>query len=453
MSFPRYEKYKDSGVEWLGDVPEHWSVNQLRRSLDSIDYGISDSLEPDGDIAILRMGNINDGKIIMEDLKYVNSIDPALFLKKGDLLYNRTNSLDLIGKVGMFEGNCKIRVSFASYLVRLRSSADCVPEYLAYMLNTPGILGEARANAIVAIGQCNLNPTRYGGLTVVIPPRSEQREIVLHLDHETAKIDALIAEQQRLIELLKEKRQAVISHAVTKGLNINAPMKDSSIEWLGEVPAHWAIVPTGYRYDIQLGRMLNAERSVGKDMRPYLRVADVQWGTINVEDLPLMDFPPDARERYRLQPGDLIVNEGGSYVGRSAIWRGELAECYYQKALHRVRARNVQNDTAEFLLFVMEFATKSGVFVAGGNQTTIDHLTAEQLRAYRFCFPPLSEQIQIVEFLLTETSRIDALAAEAEAIIALLQERRTAIISAAVTGKIDVRGIVPVESERELVVA
>ena len=148
----------------------------------------------------------------------------------------------------------------------------------------------------------------------------EQKCIAAFLDRETAKIDALVEEQQRLIELLKEKRQAVISHAVTKGLDPNAPMKDSGIEWLGEVPAHWEVVSVGYRYEVQLGRMLNEERSGGENLRPYLRVFDVQWNSINTEDLPLMDFPPEAQIRYRLNPGDLLVNEGGGNVGRSSIW-------------------------------------------------------------------------------------------------------------------------------------
>ncbi|MCS7797837.1 restriction endonuclease subunit S [Pseudomonas aeruginosa] len=157
----------------------------------------------------------------------------------------------------------------------------------------------------------------------------------------------------------------------------------------------------------------------------------------------MMDFPPDAQSMYRLRDGDLLVNEGGSYIGRSAIWRGELDECYYQKALHRLRPHSRMKDTSEFFLYVMEMATQQGVFVAGGNQTTIDHLTAEQLRKYRFAFPPMEEQLQIGEFLSVESSRNLSTTAEAEKLIGFLQERRSALISAAVTGKIDVRGWQP----------
>lgn len=284
-----------------------------------------------------------------------------------------------------------------------------------------------------------INTGDFFDVRVALPPEDEMQNIISFLDRETDKIDALVAEQERLIALLKEKRQAVISQAVTKGLDPTMPMKDSGVEWLGEVPAHWEVTRLGHRYEVQLGRMLNEERAQGDDLRPYIRVFDVQWGAINVDDLPLMDFPPDARQRYLLKSGDLLVNEGGSYVGRSAIWRGEIPECYYQKALHRVRPLDRNSDTTAFLYFMMELATRLGVFVAGGNQTTIDHLTAEKLRAHRFAFPPRQEQDSIAEFLEGRLQELGTLTAESERAIALLKERRAALISAAVTGKIDVR--------------
>ena len=165
----------------------------------------------------------------------------------------------------------------------------------------------------------------------------------------------------------------------------------------------------------------------------------MQWWAINIDDLPQMDFDPSIRNRFRLTPGDLLINEGGSYPGRAAIWNGDLEECYFQKALHRLRPCDATTDTTRFFFYVMAWATAHGVFTAGGNESTIEHLPAERLRKYRFGFPPMSEQLEIAEFLDRELSSLDALTAEAERAIELLQERRTALISAAVTGKIDVR--------------
>jgi type I restriction enzyme S subunit len=213
---------KPSGIEWLGDVPAHWAMSLLKRAFRSVDYGISDALDSEGAVAILRMGNIEGGKVITADLKYIDAVDPLLLLEPGDLLYNRTNSLDLIGKVGLFVGGGSQLVSFASYLVRLRTKDESVPEYFAYFLNTDGILGLARANAFVAIGQCNLNPTRYGEIPIAIPPRSEQCGIVEYLDREVQSIDALTAEAQRAIDLLQERRTALISAAVTGQIDVRS---------------------------------------------------------------------------------------------------------------------------------------------------------------------------------------------------------------------------------------
>ena len=148
--------------------------------------------------------------------------------------------------------------------------------------------------------------------SVVFPPvLSEQIQIACFLDHETARIDALIEEQQLLIELLKEKRQAVISHGVTKGLDPTVPMKDSGVEWLGEVPAHWQVCKLSFRYSVELGKMLDEKKNTGTNPLPYLRNQDVQWGRINIDGLPLIDIEPSEYERYSVRLGDLLVCEGG----------------------------------------------------------------------------------------------------------------------------------------------
>ncbi len=213
-------KLKDSGIEWLGQVPEHWEVMKLKRVFSSVDYGISESLSPEGNVAILRMGNIQDGRLDLSDLKFVDSVDDRLILVPGDLLYNRTNSLDLIGKVGLFAEQSEGPVSFASYLVRLRTVPESVPQYFAYLLNMDGMLGMARSLAFVAIGQCNLNPTRYGMISIAAPPRKEQLEIVRYLDTEVSRIDALVTEAVRTMEVLSERRSAVVSAAVTGKIDI-----------------------------------------------------------------------------------------------------------------------------------------------------------------------------------------------------------------------------------------
>jgi len=185
---------------------------------------------------------------------------------------------------------------------------------------------------------------------VPILPVEEQRAIAVFLDRETAKIDALVAKKELVIELLHEKRSALITQAVTKGLDPNIPMKDSGVEWLGEIPIHWTVAPLYSRYEVALGKMLDASRISGEHLRPYLRNVDVQWDRINVDGLPEMDFDTADRIRYGLSAGDLLVCEGGD-VGRTAVWNGELEECYYQKAVHRLRPYS-GSEIPRFLYYV-----------------------------------------------------------------------------------------------------
>lgn len=211
--------------------------------------------------------------------------------------------------------------------------------------------------------------------------------------------------------------------------------KDSGIDWLAEIPAHWDVAPVYARYEVALGKMLDARRVAGDSPGFYLRNIDVQWDAVNTEGLPEMDFPAFERDRYLLRPGDLLVCEGGE-VGRTAIWRGEMAECFYQKAIHRVRPRSPR-EAPRFFYYLMYTLAKRGVFVAGGNPNTIDHLTAVQLRHYRTPFAPPSEQHAIARFLDRETARIDGLVAKKERLIELLREKRAALITRAVTKGLD----------------
>ena len=454
MSFPRYPAYKPSGVEWLGEVPEHWLVEPFKRQIERNDGG-SWGDDPEGlmDTIVLRSTEQTvDGRWKIEDPSFrkLNDHDKnSSLLVEGDLLLTKSSGSSLhIGKTTLVDKQIEnLQCCFSNFMQRIRLKSTVLPRLGWYILNNRISRFQLDFLSNTTTGLANLNATIIGQIIIPNPPGHEQQAIISFLDHETAKIDALIAEQQRLIELLQEKRQAVISHAVTKGLNPDAPMKDSGEEWLGEVPEHWDIAAVGHRYSVQLGKMLDANQQTGNHSKPYLRVADVQWGEINTEDLPEMDFPPEAEARYRLKAGDLLVNEGGSYVGRSAIWSAPLGECYYQKALHRLRAYDATKDSPHFMYFLMEHATRLGVFIAGGNQTTIDHLTAEQLRRYRFAFPPMQEQKHIASYLRLKTDSLQQLTTQAESMVGVLIERRSALVSAAVTGQIDVRGLAPEASE------
>jgi type I restriction enzyme S subunit len=284
-----------------------------------------------------------------------------------------------------------------------------------------------------------LSSFELGTFPLPSPSLATQRAIAAFLDRETAKIDALIAEQQRLIELLQEKRQAFISHAVTKGLNPRAAMKDSGIEWLGEVPEHWTIPPMFARYEAVLGKMVDEKKATGTCPVPYLRNADVYWDQINTAELPLLDIQPHERLRFTVRKGDILICEGGAGIGQTAIWHGDDDVTAFQKALHRLRPWDNSRENPRYLFYCMRVVVESGVMLAGGT-ATIPHLTGEVLRRYRFPCPPIREQQEIVHYLDATGQEMQSLSEQASHAITLLQERRSALISAAVTGQIDVRG-------------
>lgn len=434
MSFPRYPAYKDSGIPWLGEVPEHWEVERIKflfqerdeRSISGGEILMGLSKER----GVLPRSEMTQGAAeaeTREGYKMCNS---------GNLIMNKMQAWN--GVFGVSPDDGIVSPDYAVYVAQTGVNVH----FFNHVFRTPLYAGTFSTRCRgMGSAFLRLNTSDFGDVPVAVPPAPEQSAIAAFLDRETRKIDALVAEQEKLIGLLKEKRQAVISHAVTKGLDPSAPMKDSGIPWLGKVPVHWAVCALNYRYEIALGKMLDEKRFTGKHSAPYLRNTDVQWGRINVVDLPEMDFADDELARYGLSVGDLLVCEGGE-VGRAAIWSGDLEPCFYQKALHRIRPRCPERDSTQFLFFVFYAFATLGLFAGSEGKATISHLTAETLRRYRFTFPPLPEQSAIAAFLDEQTAKFDTLAAEAQRAIALLKEHRSALISAAVTGKIDVRDCV-----------
>lgn len=206
---------KPSGIDWLGDIPAHWEVLPLKRVLRSTTYGISASLEPAGDVAVLRMGNLTDGEIDFGDLRFLDDVDQNLMLEVGDVVFNRTNSLDLVGKAAIFRGGADFPVSLASYLVRFRFTERYLPEYSNFVMGTEGLLRLARTLALPSIGQANLNPSRYAQIEFPVPPVPEQAGIVSYLAEQTEKLRRVSERISQSLRQLTEYRAALITAAVT----------------------------------------------------------------------------------------------------------------------------------------------------------------------------------------------------------------------------------------------
>lgn len=204
-----------SGQEWLGDIPAHWGVCQLKRTWASSDYGLSESIRDEGDISVLRMSCIVDGRIDVSKSGMISEVHDNLLLQRDDLLFNRTNSLDQIAKVGLVDFDPEGPLTFASYLVRIRANHRASPRYLVELLNASVFLEFARKNAIPAIGQANLSPTRYGEIQIPLPPKHEQEDIVAFLMADSLRSKPIQENIRKSLNLLKERRAALITAAVT----------------------------------------------------------------------------------------------------------------------------------------------------------------------------------------------------------------------------------------------
>jgi type I restriction enzyme, S subunit len=210
-----------SGIPWLGDIPKHWEVRPLKQLLSRMDYGTSENVRGEGKIRVLTMGHIRDGKVILPEKGGLSAVPASLLLKKNDLLFNRTNSPELVGKVGLFAGEAKDEVTFASYLVRLRVRSEHNPEWLNYLLNSPAFWSYARSQALVSLHQANLNSKRYGQMIIPIPVRrAEQDEIVEHIRVRAGEIESAVKRLEREIELLREYRTRLVADVVTGKLDV-----------------------------------------------------------------------------------------------------------------------------------------------------------------------------------------------------------------------------------------
>jgi type I restriction enzyme S subunit len=296
----------------------------------------------------------------------------------------------------------------------------------------------------VSAAQPGLSVEMVSNLFIPVPPLREQHAIATFLDRETAKIDALVEEQRRLIELLKEKRQAVISQAVTKGLNPNVPMKDSGIAWLGEVPAHWRLARLKFVAHVQTG-VAKGKDNTGKVTVevPYLRVANVQDGYLDLDDIATIEIPADDLPRYCLRAGDVLMNEGGDFdkLGRGHVWDGSIDPCIHQNHVFAVRPLSIG---PRWLNAVTSSDYAQFYFMSRSKQSTnLASISSTNLMDLPVVVPPAEEQEALLKAIDSQCAKFDQMIESGRSAIQLLMERRSALISAAVTGKIDVRGLVP----------
>lgn len=422
MKLPRYLKYKDSGVKWLGHVPEHWEIKRLKRCVRLVTEKASEQTNP------IALENIESwtGRYIETDSRYEG--DGVAFLA-GDILFGKLRPYLAKCCVAPFSGE-----AVGDFHV-LRPAQQAQGRFLQYLILTRSVIDVIDGSTYGA-KMPRANWEFMGGIQTALPKSDECKNICNFLDVETRKIDGLIEEQQRLIELLKEKRQAVISHAVTKGLNPDAPMKPSGIDWLGDIPSHWEIERTKWLLRERDERSTSGEEEM-------LTVSHLTGVTPRSEKTVNM-FEAETNEGYKLcRKGDLAINTLWAWMGAMGIAPvyGIVSPAYNVY----VPGKRLWPAYVDSLVRMPLFAQEVTRYSKGVWSSRL-RLYPEGFFTSFFPVPPIREQQQIAEFICSENARIDSLNLGAASSIELLQERRSALISAAVTGQIDVRNYRPQEA-------
>lgn len=434
MSFPKYPRYKDSGVGWLDEVPEHWECLRTKRLFRLVVEPAPDN----NDYELLSLYTdigVKPRKELEERGNKASTTDGYLRVRKGDIIVNKL--LAWMGAIGLSEYDGvtspaydilravrQLDARFYDYLFRC---GVCLPEFKRY---SRGIMDM----------RLRLYFDEFGQLPMPFPPLEEQHSIIAFLDRETAKIDTLIAKQERLIELLQEKRQALISLAVTKGLNPDAPMKDSGIGWLGEIPVHWDRAPLKHIVKIRITDGPHETPEFLDDGVPFLSAEAVKNGKLDfnrkrgfISEVLHKEYAKKCQPKR----GDVMMVKSGNTTGAIAIVEtDEVFGIWSPLALIRVRPKMMDSRFVYHSLQAEFFQKGVALYCSYGTQPNIGMGVIENLFV---TLPPLIEQEKIVDFIDRKTAKLNMLIVKSGQAIEFLKEHRITLISAAVTGKIDVR--------------
>jgi type I restriction enzyme S subunit len=441
MRLPKYAKYKESDAPWLGQVPAHWECVRLASLFREVGDPGND------DLPILSV-SIHDGVSDKElgeeeaDRKVSRSDDRSKYkaVAPGDLTYNMMRAWQ-----GGF-GTVAVPGMVSPAYVVARPTAKFVTSHIELLLRTPMAVTEMKRHSRgITDFRLRLYWEDFKCIRIALPPHAEQLAIADFLGGETAKIDALIAEQEKLIALLAEKRQATISRAVTKGLDPNAPMKDSGVAWGGEVPAHW-----------EVQRIKRLVTSIEQGWSPQCENFPVssaeEWGVLKVGCVNGGAFQPAENKKlppelepvpaYSLRRGDLLISRANTrdLVGSAAAIEADFANLMLCDKLYRLRLAEDLCAPPYLAAYLGTPQARSQIELqATGASSSMLNIGQSAILDLFAPVPSSAEQVEILQFLSHETKRLDALNACAEQAIALLKERRSALIAAAVTGQIDVR--------------
>ena len=443
--FRQYPAYKASGVEWLDEIPAHWNSAKIVRlsrpgykTFVDGDWIESPYITSDG-IRLIQTGNIGTGEYREKGFRYICEETFANFkcteVMPGDVLICRLG--EPVARACLAPDLGKRMITSVDVCI-LKNREDAHAKYLVYTMSSQPYLDWVRSR-VRGSTRDRISRSMLGSFSLPLSPLNEQRAIAAFLDRETAKIDGLVARKERLIELLQEKRTALITRAVTRGLDPNVPMKDSGVEWLGEIPAHWDVKRTKFAATLRSGHTPSRQNpEYWKDCTiPWFGLADVwqirdgqvEYVQATAEKISEIGL---ANSAARLLPKGTVILSRTASVGFSAVLGVDMATT--QDFVNWVCGPSLR---PEYLLYV--FRAMGPEFRRLAMGSTHQTIYMPDVGGFSTPVPPVPEQDEIVAFIRKETAAIDALTVKVRRAIDLLKEFRTTLISAAVTGKIDVR--------------
>ncbi len=443
--YQRYEAYQNSGIEWLGEIPAHWDVKRSRFLLVTNPSKNEIRLSDDALVSFIAMESVGEyGGLDLSVQKTLDEIGSGYtYFAEQDVVVAKITpcfengkgaiSLGLINKIAF--GTTELHV--------LRPDRNLNSLFLFYLTISYPFRKLGESEMYGAGGQKRIPERFLKDLRIALPPLEEQKSIARFLDYKTAQIDALIAKKASLLKKLAEKRSALISQAVTKGLDPRVPMKDSGVEWLGEIPAHWEVMGLKRLADVRGG--VTKGRKLG-DVKvlefPYLRVANVQDGYIDTSDVATIEILPEELERYSLRKGDVLMNEGGDNdkLGRGAVWDARIAPCLHQNHVFAVRPQ--ESNLSDWITLVTSSSYAKFYFFSRAKQSTnLASISATNIKRFPIVLPPIEERLEILKYVAAHESKTGQAFEKAASAIDRLKEYRTALITNAVTGAIDVRNV------------
>ncbi len=439
----KYDSYKDSGIEWIGEIPEHWDLKKIKHTTyvkGRIGWqGLrSEEFKEEAESLVVTGTDFIDGKINWDSCYQIPieryNEDINIQLRENDLLITKDGT---IGKVSLVKNMPKIATLNSGVFLTRPSTNAYKTEYMYWVLVSDVFKTFYDYNKSGSTIQ-HLYQYVFNEFNFTLPPTEEQTSIANYLDHKTSQINHLIAKKEQFIKLLEEERVAVINQAVTKGLNPNVPMKDSGVEWLGEIPEHWVVKRIKHLLSepLKYGANESAEEENLDDPR-YIRITDFgNDGKLKANTFK--SLPYSKAENFLLVEGDILFARSGATVGKTFFFNNYKGIACFAGYLIKASCDR-QLLIPEFLYEFTNTGSYNNWKQSIFQQSTIQNIGADKYNQLKIAIPPISEQNAIVEFLKNKSSEIVLIITKAQQEIELLKEYKTALISEVVTGKVDVR--------------